>query len=101
MQPALVLENIQTGFRSDMSNFQQQNLIIEPVFQFGLLNGEKIRLKTGFDTFTQPKVAPVTDIPLQVGWEGKTGKYTIKAISMWDALSKRFVNSIIYPLIIL
>jgi len=84
VRPALVLENIQTGFRNDRSNFQQENRIIEPVFQFGLANGEKIRLKTGFNTFTQPKVESVTNIPLQVGWEGKTGKFTIKAAAGID-----------------
>ncbi|HYW19847.1 MAG TPA: hypothetical protein VE956_11150 [Nodularia sp. (in: cyanobacteria)] len=88
VQPDLVLESIQTGFRSDLSNFQQTNQIIEPVFEFRWLNGEKITFKTGFNTFNQPKVESVTNIPFQVGWEGKTGKYTIKAAAGIDIFNR-------------
>jgi hypothetical protein len=75
---AFVLESVQTGFRKDMNSSQQENQIIEPVFQFRLFNGEKIKLKTAFNKLSQPKFAPLTNIPLQLGWEGKTGKYNIK-----------------------
>ncbi|MFK0733862.1 MAG: hypothetical protein ACFKPT_29110 [Gloeotrichia echinulata GP01] len=78
-QPGLVLENIQTGFRDDLSKFFQHNQIIEPTFQFRLPNGEKIKLKTGFNTFEQPpKFGTVTNIPFQLGWQGKTGEYTVQ-----------------------
>ena len=78
VQPAFVLESIQTGFRRDMNSSQQENQMIEPVFQFRLFNGEKIKLKTAFNKLSQTKFASLTNIPLQFGWEGKTGKYTIK-----------------------
>lgn len=77
--PGLVLENIQTDFRDDSSKFFQHNQIIEPTFQFRLPNGEKLKLRTGFNTFEQPpKFGTVTNIPFQVGWQGKTGEYTIQ-----------------------
>ena len=78
VQPAFILESIQTGFRRDMNSSQQENQFIEPVFQFRLFNGEKIKLKTAFNKLSQPKFASLTNIPLQLGWEGKTGKYTLK-----------------------
>ncbi|MBD2566500.1 hypothetical protein [Anabaena lutea] len=87
-QPPLVLESIQTGFRSELSNSEQQNQIIEPVFQFRLLNGQKIRLKTGLNTFNQPGFESITNIPFQVGWEGKTGKYTIQANAGIDVFNR-------------
>ncbi|MFO0140240.1 MAG: hypothetical protein ACK513_02295, partial [Aphanizomenon sp.] len=62
----------------DMNSSQQENQIIEPVFQFRLFNADKIKLKTAFNKLSQPKFAPLTNIPLQLGWEGKTGKYNIK-----------------------
>ncbi|MGM3307093.1 hypothetical protein ACSQ6I_14160 [Anabaena sp. WFMT] len=88
VQPALVLENIQTGFRSELNNSEQQNQIIEPVFQFRLLNGQKIRFKTGFNTFNQPGFESITNIPFQLGWEGKTGKYTIQANAGIDVFNR-------------
>jgi hypothetical protein len=75
---AFVLESVQTGFRKDMNSSQQESQIIEPVFQFRLFNGEKIKLKTAFNKLSQPKFAPLTNIPIQLGWEGKTGQYNIK-----------------------
>ena len=78
VRPAFILESIQTGFRRDMNSSQQESQIIEPVFQFRLFNGEKIKLKTAFNKLSQPKFASLTNIPLQLGWEGKTGKYAIK-----------------------
>ncbi|MFO0174822.1 MAG: hypothetical protein ACK51W_20455, partial [Aphanizomenon sp.] len=59
---AFVLESVQTGFRKDMNSSQQENQIIEPVFQFRLFNGEKIKLKTAFNKLSQPKFAPLTNI---------------------------------------
>ncbi|MDZ7958848.1 MAG: hypothetical protein RMY34_13360 [Aulosira sp. DedQUE10] len=87
-EPALVLELIQPDFRDDYSNFFQHNRFIEPLFVFGMPNGEKITFKTGFNTFEQPKVDTVTNIPLQFGWQGKTGQYTIKAAAGIDIFNR-------------
>ncbi len=87
-QPALLLESIQTDWRDERTNFQQHNQIIEPKFQFIMPNGEKITFKTGFNTFEQPSVATVTNIPLQFGWQGKTGQYTIQASGGIDVFNR-------------
>ncbi|BAY28203.1 hypothetical protein NIES2107_00270 [Nostoc carneum NIES-2107] len=86
--PALVLERIQPDFRDDYSKFYQHNRIFEPVFTFKMPNGEKITFKTGFNTFEQPKVDTVTNIPLQFGWQGKTGQYNIKAAAGIDIFNR-------------
>jgi hypothetical protein len=75
--PAVVLESITTDFRRDEDNFDQHNLIIEPIAQFRLRNGNKIRFKTGFNSFEEPGVESVTNIPLQVEWEGKIDQLTL------------------------
>ncbi|RUR76227.1 hypothetical protein ACF3DV_22390 [Chlorogloeopsis fritschii PCC 9212] len=73
-KPFAVLENIQTDFRNDTDNFGQHNLFIEPTFQFRLRNGNKLFVKSGLELFEQRDVELVTNIPLQIGWQGKFGQ---------------------------
>ena len=84
-----VLENIQTDFRNDSDNFGQNNLFIEPTAQFRLNNGDKIFFKTGFDYFEQRGIESITNIPFEVGWEGKVGQVTIRTaagLNLFDRL---------------
>ena len=76
--PVGVIENIQIDFRNDTDNFGQQNQFIEPTAQFRLMNGNIIRLKTGFNSFEQKGVESITNIPIQVGWEGKIDQVTVQ-----------------------
>ncbi|GBE91705.1 hypothetical protein [Nostoc cycadae] len=80
----VVLEGIQTNFRNDTDNFGQHNLFIEPTFQWRSPNGNKIFLKTGFDFFEQRGVASVSNIPLQIGWQGKIGDITLQTAAGVD-----------------
>ncbi|WP_413173217.1 hypothetical protein [Anabaena azotica] len=87
-RPGFALESVQTEFQADINDFQTTQ-IIEPTFQFRLPNGEKINIKTGFNTFEQPNIERITNIPLQFGWEGKLGKYNIQAsagVDLFDRL---------------
>lgn len=89
VKPAAVLENIQTDFRNDADNFGQRNLFIEPTAQFRLNNGNKIKFKTGVNYFEQRNVESITNIPFQVGWEGKIGQvtvYTAAGVDFFDRL---------------
>ena len=79
VQPVAVLENLQTDFRDDSDNFGQHNQFVEPTVQWRLRNGNKIRFKTGFDSFDQRHFRSVTNIPLQIGWEGKINSVTVQA----------------------
>ncbi|MBW4683301.1 MAG: hypothetical protein KME19_24920 [Microcoleus vaginatus WJT46-NPBG5] len=86
--PFAVLENLQLDFRDDKDNFGQHNQIIEPTFQFGLQNGQKIRFKTGWNTFDQSYKDDITNIPLQIGWEGKIGTYNLRVAGGVDLFSR-------------
>lgn len=75
--PAIKLESLTTDFRRDADNFDQRNLFIEETAQFRLRNGNRVRIKTGFNSFEQPNVESVTNIPLHVEWEGKIDQMTV------------------------
>lgn len=77
-KPVAVLENLQIDFRNDTDNFDQRNQFIEPTAQFRLMNGNRIRFKTGFNSFDQKGVESITNIPIQVGWEGKINQVTVQ-----------------------
>ncbi|MBD2041061.1 hypothetical protein [Microcoleus sp. FACHB-672] len=86
--PFAVLENLQIDFRDDKDNYGQHNQIIEPTFQFGLQNGQKIRFRTGWNTFDQSYKDDITNIPLQIGWEGKIGTYNLRVAGGVDLFSR-------------
>lgn len=75
--PAVKLESLTTDFRRDSDNFNQTNQSIEETAQFRLRNGNRFRLKTGINSFNQREFESVTNIPLQVEWEGKLDKVTV------------------------
>lgn len=83
-----VLESIQTDFRNDTDNFGQNNLFIEPTAQFRLSNGNKILFKTGFNFFEQRGVESITNIPFQIGWEGKIGQVTLQTAAGVDLFNR-------------
>lgn len=78
VSPAARLENLQTNFRDEKDNFRQHNQFVEPTAQFLLPNGQRLRFKVGVDRFEKAGFNSVTNIPLQIGWEGKLGKYTLR-----------------------
>ncbi|MEW5855934.1 MAG: hypothetical protein AB1861_00895 [Cyanobacteriota bacterium] len=87
--PVAVIENLQVDFRNDTDNFGQRNQFIEPTAQFRLMNGNRIRLKTGFNSFEQKGVESITNIPIQVGWEGKINEVTVQTavgVDLFDRL---------------
>lgn len=91
--PIVVLESIQTDFRNDTDNFDRSNQFIEPTAQFRLRNGNRLRVKTGFNSFSDSNVESITNIPVQVGWEGKAGQVTLQTavgIDLFDRLPTAF-----------
>ncbi len=88
VKPFAILENLQIDFRNDSDNFGQHNLFIEPTFHFKLHNGNKIFFKTGLDFFEQRGVESVTNIPLQIGWQGKVGQVTLQTAAGVDIFNR-------------
>lgn len=88
VKPTAVLETIQTDFRNDSDNFGQRNLFIEPTVQFRLSNGNKIKFKSGFNHFKQSGVESITNVPFQVGWEGKVGQMTVQTAAGVDFFNR-------------
>ncbi|MDZ8056244.1 MAG: hypothetical protein RMX68_012925 [Aulosira sp. ZfuVER01] len=88
IEPFAVLDSIQTDFRNDTDNFGQHNLFIEPTFQFRLPNGNKLLFTTGFDFFKQRGVESITNIPFQIGWQGKLGEVTLQTAAGVDMFNR-------------
>ncbi len=88
VSPASKLENLQTNFRDDRDNFGQHNRFIEPTAQFLLPNGQRLRFKAGVDRFEKRGFNSITNIPVQIGWEGKLGKYTLRVDSGVDLFNR-------------
>ena len=88
--PWLVLENLQLDFRNDTDNFDQLKRLIEPTVRFRLPNDNLLSVATGLNTFEQPGVESITNIPLQIGWEGALEPFTLKThagVEVFDRLS--------------
>ncbi len=87
--PIVVWDSLQIDFRNSLDNVEQHNRFIEPTAQFRLPNGNKIIFKTGFNSFDQPGVESITNIPFQVGWEGKIDKVSVRTalgVDLFDRL---------------
>src|SRR5919202_101010 len=87
--PAIKLEGLTTDFRRDSDNFEQHHLFLEETAQFRLRNGNRLRFKTGFNSFEQREFESVTNIPLHVEWEGKINQVTVAVgggVDLFDRL---------------
>lgn len=82
--PVVELDNLQVNFRSDEDNLGQRNQFIEPTVQFRLDNGNRILFTTGLNSFNQSGIESITNIPLQLGWEGELGQVRLRAAAGVD-----------------
>jgi hypothetical protein len=86
-KPLAVLEGVQPDFRSDRNNSGQVNQTIEQTAIFRLGNGDRVTVKTGYDTYVQPDTKTATNIPVQVGWETK-----INSLKVQPTVGADFLN---------
>lgn len=83
------LENLQIDFRDNQDQSGQHNQWIEPTAQFQLGNqGDRLLVKTGFNTFEEPDTETVTNIPIQIGWQTKVGKSTLQVAAGADFFNR-------------
>lgn len=72
------IDRVKIRFHSESDSEGRVNRFIEPTFDIRLPNDQKLRVKTGFNTFEQPNIDTVTNIPVQLGYSGKVGEYTVQ-----------------------
>ncbi len=71
------LESITTDLKHDSDN-TRTNRITEPTAQFKLPNGDRIQVKSGWNTFEQTGIQTIQNFPLQTTWVKQIGEKTLK-----------------------
>ena len=68
--PFIEWKSLEIDFSNSLSNFDQGNHVLAPIFRGQLVNGDPISFSPGFNQFEMPAIESVTHIPLTVAWEG-------------------------------
>jgi hypothetical protein len=71
------LETLTTNFQNE-SDGNRVNRIIEPQAQLLLPNGDRLQVKTGWNTFQQSGIETVQNFPLQAAWVKPIGNNKLK-----------------------
>ena len=74
--PVWEVDGLTVNFSDDFSNFGQNNRFFEPTIMGVLPNGDRLSVTTGFNSFIQPDIASVHNIPIKVAWTRKMGDFT-------------------------
>ncbi|PSR16056.1 hypothetical protein C8255_19815, partial [filamentous cyanobacterium CCP3] len=74
--PFWQIETLTVDVRDDFNNFAQSNRIFEPTVSGRLANGDRLSFSTGLNSFTQPAVDQVLNVPLRVAWTRQMGDFT-------------------------
>lgn len=85
--PFAVLEGLQPNIQIDRNNSGQVNQTIESTAILRLNNGDRLFLTTGNNTYEQPGVKTVTNIPLGIDWETKINALKVRPGVGVDILS--------------
>jgi hypothetical protein len=76
--PFAVLEGIQPNINNSWNNSGQVNHTIESTAILRLNNGDRLLFTTGNNTYEQPGVKTVTNIPLGIEWETKINALKVR-----------------------
>ncbi|NER83591.1 MAG: hypothetical protein F6K42_29380 [Leptolyngbya sp. SIO1D8] len=87
--PAWQIEDLTINFSDAFSNFDQANRIIEPTVTGVLPNGDRLSVTTGLNTFNQPDIRSVLNIPLEVTWTREMGDFTTTVSAGVDLFDQR------------
>jgi hypothetical protein len=85
--PFAVLEGVQPNIQIDRNNSGQVNQTIESTAILRLNNGDRLLFTTGNNTYEQPGVKTVTNIPLGIEWETKINALKVRPGVGVDLLS--------------
>ncbi len=100
--PFLVLDGLQPDIHTDWNNSGQVNRTIEQTATFRLNNGDRLNVKTGYNSYEQPGAKTVNNIPLQLGWETKIDSLKVQpgvGIDLLDgSVTPNFNLKVDYPL---
>ncbi len=77
--PFAVLEGLQPNIHIDRNNSGQINQTIESTAILRLNNGDRLFFTTGNNTYEQPGVKTVTNIPLRIDWETKINALKVRS----------------------
>lgn len=88
IRPPSGIETLQLDFRNDRDNYGQLNRLLEATVRVRLEDGNVLRIRTGYDFFDQTTVEPLTNIPVQLGWEGVVDRTTIQAAAGLEFFSR-------------
>jgi hypothetical protein len=101
-KPVAVIEGLQPDIRIDRNNSGQVNQSIEQTAILRLGNGDRMTVKTGYDTYVQPDTKTATNVPVQVGWETKINSLKVQPTVGVDFLNvsttPNFGLKVDYPL---
>ena len=75
-RPFWNIDGLTVDFSDEFSNFNQGNRIIEPTVTGTLANGDRVSFTTGLNTFQQPDVDSVLNIPVMVNWTRQMGDFS-------------------------
>jgi hypothetical protein len=74
--PIWEVDNLTVDFSDDYSNFGQDNQFFEPTVTGTFPNGDRLAITTGLNTFIQPDVPTVANLPVKAAWTREMGDFT-------------------------
>ncbi len=72
------LESLQPDVHQNWNNSGQINSVNELTAIYKLSNGDRVKLRTGINSYEQSGTRTVRSIPLQLGWETKIDSLTVQ-----------------------
>lgn len=89
----LVFENVSTDSNRKDNNQGQVNQYVRQTANFSLRDGNKLAVTAGYETYEQPEIDTVRNIPVKLSWEGKFNKLNASlgvGVDFFDRLESGF-----------
>ncbi len=89
----IILESVAPNFHNTLNDSGQVNQTAETTVNFGLENGDRVKLVTGYNTFIKPGFTTINNVPINLSWETKIDSVKIEpsiGVNLFDRLSTSF-----------